>query len=217
MKPSCCWELPWKKPFLLSRKSAIAPQPHSIGTDHWGRIGTHSPRRHTAADVSWCRNDQRRCGDERVRSNARRAFVVNSRRLGTVTGKPAPSFCRTRCRLPPGGPTPSLSSVCRRSNVGQALYRSLMSANSRSSDSTHQRERGSCCRSWVIGSEHRALVLPPEIALLDPAPFGACGDFDQGTVERLLQGAPARQGEGHIGRGEDAVGRLDRPAKSRRD
>ena len=59
-------------------------------------------------------------------------------------------------------------------------------------------------------------ALLPEIALFNPAPFRACGDFDERVVERLLERAAMRQGKSHIGWGEDALGRLDRSPRTAR-
>src|SRR5262245_51904346 len=61
------------------------------------------------------------------------------------------------------------------------------------------------------------LALPAEITVLDAPPFLACGDADQGLVERLLERTARRQSDGHVGGLENALRRPDRVLEARGD
>ena len=49
-------------------------------------------------------------------------------------------------------------------------------------------------------------IAGAEIAILDLAPLLACGDPDQGLVERFLERAAGRKRDRHIGGLENALG-----------
>jgi hypothetical protein len=60
-------------------------------------------------------------------------------------------------------------------------------------------------------------LLAAEVAILDLAPFLACGDPDQGLVERFLERAARRQSDRHIGGLENTLRRLDSFLEARGD
>ena len=57
----------------------------------------------------------------------------------------------------------------------------------------------------------------PEIAVLDPAPFLASGDPDEGLIERFLERATGRERDRHISGLENALRRLDPVLEARGD